>query len=71
MKVFWFHYNKIVSRKYGKPKITVHYDKKCHIVDNIICNVPTKGHTRKEQPNFVIKGKCSIFVIENNVCKIS
>lgn len=68
-KVFWYHYNKPASAKSGKPQITVHYNKVCHIVDNIICSVPTFGHLRKEQPKFVIKGKGEL-KIKNNVAYI-
>ena len=64
-KVFFYHYNKQASRKAGKPQITVHYNKTCHIVDNITCNVPTWGHIRKEQPHFVVKGKGIVTFKEN------
>ena len=70
-KVFWFHYNKPASLKANKPKITVHYNKQCLIVDNIECNVNTFGHLRKEQPKFVIKGKCKNLEIINGIAKIN
>lgn len=70
-KTFFFHYNKPQSLKANKPQITVHYNGVCHIVDNIICNVPTFGHIRKAQPRFVIKGKTKEFVIENGVAHIN
>ena len=57
MKTFWFHYNRHASKKAGKPKITVHYDGKCHIVDNIGPCL-SYGDIRKRQPHFVMKGKC-------------
>ena len=66
-KIFWFHYNKPVSLKNGKPQITIHHNNTCHIVDNIVCNVPTYGHLRKEQPRFVIKGKCRKFIIKKRI----
>lgn len=69
--VFWFHYNKRLSKIAGKPQITVHYRKTCHYVDNIVLQVPTAGHLRLgEQPNFVIKGKCKEMKIENNIAYI-
>lgn len=71
MKTFWFHYNKPASKKEGKPKITVHYAGKCHLVDNIVCDVPTFGHLRNEQPHFVIKGKCQIFDIKDGICRVA
>lgn len=72
MRVFWFHYNKPASVKAGRPQITIHYKKACHVVDNLVCNVVTQGHIRKgEQPNFVIKGKCRGFEIKDQVAYIS
>ena len=65
-KVFWYHYNKPQSLKEGKPKITIHQGGVCHIVDNIVCNTPTYGHLRKEQPRFVVKGRGEL-KIENNI----
>jgi len=68
-RVFWFHYNKPKSLVEKKPQITVHYKGVCHIVDNIVCQAPTFGHLRKEQPRFVIKGKGEL-KIENNIAYI-
>ena len=48
-------------------QITVHYKGICYIVDNIKINTKTWGFMRKEQPRFVIKGKCSSFDIINNI----
>lgn len=62
---FFFHFNKPMSRLAGKPQISIHYKKTCHIVDNIVCNVPTKGHIKKQQPHFVIKGKGDITFVNN------
>lgn len=64
--VFWFHYNKPLSKKAGKPQITVHYKGTCYVADNIECHVPIEGHIRKTQPFFVMKGKCVSFFFMNN-----
>lgn len=69
-KVFWFHYNKPMSTKYGRPKITIHYNGICHIANNIVCNVPTFGHLKKDQPKFVIKGKCNSFEIVDEIAYV-
>ena len=54
---FWFHYNKPSSKKAGKPQISVHVQKTCHIVDNIDVRVPTHGRINlKRQPHFVVVG---------------
>lgn len=71
MKTFWFHYNKPASKKAGKPQITIHYDGKCHIVDNIAISRKTHGHIRKIQPYFVMKGKCKKIEIEDGYAYVS
>jgi|APGre2960657404_1045060.scaffolds.fasta_scaffold316384_1 hypothetical protein len=55
-RVFWFHYNKPLSRKLGKPMMTIHFAGACHSVEGIVCNVKTWTHIRKTQPHIVIKG---------------
>lgn len=69
-RVFWFHYHKERSKKYGKPSLTVHYKGQCLIADNIDCKVPVFGHLRKEQPRFVIKGKCKSLEIVKGIAII-
>jgi len=72
MKTFWYHYNKPASRKVGRPQISIHYNKVCHIVDNIICGVPTKGRiTVRRQPHFVMVGRCNSFEIVEGVAYVS
>lgn len=70
LKNFFFHYNKPESKKAGKPIISVHYNNTCFFVENIICEVTTRGKINKRQPFFVIAGKCSNFTVENNVARI-
>jgi len=57
MRSFFFHYNKPASQRRGKPTITVHWKGACHLVDNIIAMIPTKGRIRKSQPRFVMAGQ--------------
>jgi hypothetical protein len=40
-RVFFFHYNKIASKKENKPKLTLHYKNTCHLVDHILLKVET------------------------------
>lgn len=54
---FFFHYNKPASKAAGMPQISIHYRGKCHLVDNVVVNVDTRGKIRKSQPRFVICGK--------------
>lgn len=70
MKSFFFHYNKPASIKSGKPVISLHYDKKCHLIENIECLVPTRGRIRKDQPLFVMVGKCNSIKIKNRIAII-
>ena len=72
MNVFFFHYNKPASQKSGSNKISVHFKKKCYIVDNVVVKVPTFGHSNKTQPRFVMKGKCNnVTVDDNNIALIN
>jgi hypothetical protein len=70
MKRFFFHFNKPQSKSAGMPKISVHYDKRCIIVNNVICDVPTRGRIKKTQPVFVMTGKCNEIVITDDVAYI-
>jgi hypothetical protein len=69
---FFFHYNKPKSQQEGKPQISLHYNKQCHIVDNLVINVPTNGKIRNEQPYFVVEGEAeNIEIYDNNVAYIN
>lgn len=68
--VFFFHYNKPASKSRGQPIISLHYSKTCHLINNLICDVPTKGKIRTKQPQFVICGKAKSIVIEDGVATI-
>lgn len=70
MHVFFYHYNKPLSKKAGKPVISLHYKNKCYFVDNIYLHVSTWGHIRKDQPRFVIKGKASVIEIKNKIAYV-
>jgi hypothetical protein len=69
-KAFWLHYNKPASRLVGRPRLTIHYNGKCHIVSHIVCMVPTWSRHRKQQPCFVMCGKGKLS-IENDMAVIS
>jgi len=61
---FFYHYNKPASKAAGRPQLSIHYRKQCHIVDSIECFVPTKSKIRKSQPHVVITGKAVLFIEE-------
>ena len=69
-KVFWFHFNKPATLKSGKVKITLHYDKKCYIVEALNCTVPTVSKINKTQPRFVMRGRCYGITFNNNIAYI-
>ncbi len=70
-RTFWFHYNKPESKKSGTPKLTVHYNRTCYVVDHIECEVPTKTHHRNKQPHCVLRGKCENFEIKDGKARLS
>lgn len=47
---FFYHYNKLNN------KMTVHFRKKCYIVDNIHCLPPCESKWNKTQPHLVMQG---------------
>mgnify|MGYP000101851546 CR=1 FL=1 len=69
-KSFFFHYNKPKSRELKKVQISLHYNKTCYTVDNIVCNVPTKGRIQKTQPYWVMAGKAKNITIEKRIAYI-
>jgi hypothetical protein len=57
-KTFFYHYNKPASRAAKKPLMSVHFNKKCYVVDHIHCVVGAWTEHRKRQPFCVMKGYC-------------
>lgn len=70
MRSFWFHYNKPATAAAGKPQISVHFAGQCHICDNVVCDVPTAGRIRTEQPRFVMAGRAHEIEIADNVAYV-
>lgn len=68
---FFFHFNKPLSQKKGKPVISLHYKEQCCFVDNVVCSVTTKGRVRKRQPRFVMCGRAHAISIQDGVAYIS
>lgn len=63
---FFYHYNKPASKAAGRNILSIHYRKQCHLVHDIVCNVPTKTKTRKTQPRCVMAGK-GVLTVKNNI----
>lgn len=69
--IFFYHYNKPASKKAGKPIWSLHYWKACHLVEEIICNVPTATKANKRQPYGVVRGECSTIIFNDKQAYIS
>ena len=63
-RAFYFHYNKPLSKQHGKTILSIHYNKTCHFVTDIECNVPIKVRHRKTQPKCVLAGKGTITITD-------
>lgn len=69
-RVFFFHFNKPASRAAGKPVISVHWQGKCHLCDNVDIRVRTFGRIRKRQPYFIMVGR-GVVRVEGGVAYIT
>lgn len=69
---FFFHYNKPASKKHNHPVISFHFRQKCHLVANVIINVPTRGKIRMQrQPHFIVCGIGNKVEIVDNVAHVT
>jgi hypothetical protein len=50
--------------------MSVHFKGKCHIVDDICCNVPCETKWNKTQPYLIMRGFAQKVTIENNKATI-
>jgi hypothetical protein len=57
MPAFFFHYNKPASHAAGEPRLSVHFQGRCLIVNGIECRVPVRTRNRRTQPRCVMAGK--------------
>jgi hypothetical protein len=64
---FFFHFNKPASAKAKTPKMSVHVNNKCFIVDKIDCRVPTESKTNKRQPRVVMQGFANTFTLVHEI----
>jgi len=64
-KRFFFHFRKSTG------DITLHWQKKCIPVDDIICNVPIETKWNKQQPRVVIQGFATDIRIEDKIAIIN
>jgi hypothetical protein len=64
-KRFFYHYFR------QKGKLSFHFsNESCHVVDNVICEVPCESKWNNIQPNLVMRGWATGYSIDNNIVKI-
>ena len=51
--------------------MSVHFKGVCHVVDNIVCNVPCETKWNKRQPYLVMRGFASKVEFKDNVAYIT
>lgn len=66
---FFLHYNKPLSQRRGKHIWSVHYQDRCHFVENIDCQVATQSKTNKTQPYVVMRGRARNVRINKRLSK--
>lgn len=71
MPSFWFHYNKPISQRVGRPIMSIHVRGKCHTVDHISCRVPVLTRHRKSQPHVVMAGQGSVSITRSKAGSIA
>ncbi len=59
MKRFFFHYNKPASLAAKCPKMSIHFNGGCHIVDHVECYTWCESKHRNRQPRCVMQGHAS------------
>lgn len=57
---FFYHYNKPAKA------MSVHFRKRCYIVNNIACFVPTYSKWNKGQPKVVMQGFAKKIIVSND-----
>ena len=58
---FFYHYFK------REKKMTIHWKKTCHVVDNVVCSVPCETKWSERQPNLVMRGWANELEIKNGI----
>lgn len=53
---FFYHFNKPASAAAGTPKLSIHYEGKCHVVDHIDCATRCESHHQNRQPHCIMRG---------------
>jgi len=61
---FFFHYRKQTR------ELTLHWNKQCISVRDIVCNVPVETKWNKRQPLVVLQGWATSVIVENKIAVI-
>lgn len=64
-KRFFFHFRKSTG------ELTLHYNKSCIPVKNVVCNVKLETKWNKQQPRVVLRGFSKDIKIINNTAYIN
>lgn len=62
LRRFFYHYH-----RHGERQMTIHFNKKCIQVDNVVCEVPCESKFNKTQPKLVMRGFCKAVKVRNGV----
>ena len=68
---FYYHYSKPASKKFKIPKLSLHFNGACHLVNSIACKVPTFTKNNKRQPLIVVKGYANKIKIVDKIAIIA
>lgn len=71
LKTFYFHFNKPQTQISNKTIWSLHFDNKCHYVEQIISKVPSKTRSRKYQPKAIVSGSYNNITIKDGVATIT
>lgn len=61
---FFFHFRK------SSGELTVHWNKQCIPVKDVVCNVPVETKWNKQQPRVVLRGWATEVLIANKIAFI-
>lgn len=64
-KRFFFHFRKVTG------ELTLHWNKQCISIKDIVCNVPIQTKWNKQQPRVVLQGFANNVEINNGIAIIN
>ena len=64
-KRFFFHFRKSTG------ELTLHWNKQCIPIKNVVCNVPLETKWNSQQPRVVLRGYAKEIIIDNKIATIN